>query len=884
MEQLSFKYVREDFPPLSVRLHSMKLYINFLHDFVEVTNILDVTAEKEMDSVELDAKELEIIDVSWEQEPLGHGASKINFEYERDRNKLIIIPESRIAQGSRFKIKTVTRCVPSDHVLEGIYKDVTPDGAPQQYMSQCQQWGFQRIAPVFDDCRAKCLMYTTLEADSRYKRLVSNGAIDLTTNPAGKPILKPGDPSRQYISYRNEIPMAPYLFLVCAGTWDELVDNVTYDSGKTVRLEYLVPPGRIDNAEIPMQILKESVLWISKTQGYEYTSDVYRTICMTKSNFGGMENVGNTTIVTDAALIDEHTLDSSLVYAYAVIVHEFEHNQCGSETTMETPFDVWLNEAYTVDVERRFLQDVFDPSFIRLSQVDSIRSPLLGPLAIEDTGKAGIIVRPGFNDPDDLIDSVTYVKAAEVIRMLRLLVGATGFLRGKELYFARYKDSNANTNQFFECFEEVSGQDLGRFKECWLYRIGYPKVEFDTSYDSSSGRYVLALSQEQNDAENAPFVAPVVVALIDNEGKTVPGTNRIVKMDSRKAEVVFENISPEPAFASVNRDYSFYGTCRGKNQDTNKLILQTRLDNNLFNRIEAFRSLTDLQRVKLLTDPDCEIDGAWLNLFGEILIDTSPASSVKSFLLRIDEQPLDRDYSSWRLELVHAKDRLLKTVNQGFRSDLAHQFQSLDTYKPKSSPRDGIEDRILKQILLEMISIDDSGDSHVLIRNHFSASTTATDRVGALIAINRSSMDERLAVMEETYTKWNGHVSAYANYLRIISSGWKDDVFEMIEKERNRPTFDITNPTLSRALLMTMAGNSKKIWSPTGVEWASRTVVELASINTYIASKLLNVFQDFKRMRPNLKPLVQDALQSVVDQVPDHVSPTVSRQARSYLE
>ena len=83
---------------------------------------------------------------------------------------------------------------------------------------------------------------------------------------------------------------------------------------------------------------------------------------------------------------------------------------------------------------------------------------------------------------------------------------------------------------------------------------------------------------------------------------------------------------------------------------------------------------------------------------------------------------------------------------------------------------------------------------------------------------------------------------------------------------------------------MTMAGNSKKIWSPAGVEWASRTVVELASINTYVASKLLNVFQDFKRMRTDLKPLVQDALQSVVNRVPDHVSPTVSRQARSYLE
>jgi aminopeptidase N len=35
-----------------------------------------------------------------------------------------------------------------------------------------------------------------------------------------------------------------------------------------------------------------------------------------------------------------------------VIVHEFEHNQCGSDVTMESPFDMWLNEAYTVDVER----------------------------------------------------------------------------------------------------------------------------------------------------------------------------------------------------------------------------------------------------------------------------------------------------------------------------------------------------------------------------------------------------------------------------------------------------------------------------------------------------------------------------------------------------
>ena len=182
--------------------------------------------------------------------------------------------------------------------------------------------------------------------------------------------------------------MAPYLFVVCAGTWDSLVDYVTYPSGKSVRLEYLVPPGRLDGAKTPMEILKRSILWIGETQDYEYTGDTYRTICMSKSNFGGMENVGNTTIVTDAALVDWHTSDQSLLYADAVIVHEFEHNQCGSETTMETPFDIWLNEAYTVDVERNFMAHAFDPGFVRLDQVQGIRDPLLGPLAIED-GRQG---------------------------------------------------------------------------------------------------------------------------------------------------------------------------------------------------------------------------------------------------------------------------------------------------------------------------------------------------------------------------------------------------------------------------------------------------------------------------------------------------------------
>ncbi len=529
MPNEKYKYLRSDFGELPVRLEHLDIYINFLDDRVEATNRLQMTAERELERLELDARDLDIISVEWFD---AADSDPISLDYENlsAQNKLVVILPQRVRKGQSFFVRTKTACHPSEFLLEGIYKDVTPPGAPQQYMSQCQQWGFQRIMPIFDDCRAKCTMRTTLEGDVAYTHLISNGNVDLSLNPDGVPVRIPNRPGRQIITFDNPVPMAPYLFIACAGTWDVLKDRAVYDNGRTVNLEYLVPSGQRGGAEIPMRLLQKSVLWIKSTQDYEYTGDTYRTICMSRSNFGGMENVGNTTIVTDAALIGEHTMDQFLFYAHAVIVHEFEHNQCGSETTMETPFDVWLNEAFTVDVERQFMADVFDPTVVRLNQVDSIRSPLLGPLAIEDAGHAGRIVREGFNDPDELIDGVTYVKAAEVIRMLRMLLGDEKFRAGKALYFTRYRFGNANTDQFFECFEQASGRRLGEFKKQWLYRIGYPAVSAKTRWEAA-GACVSHRLFTGNPGRKAPFCRPDKARACGHPRRGHPGHRAGVRIE-----------------------------------------------------------------------------------------------------------------------------------------------------------------------------------------------------------------------------------------------------------------------------------------------------------------------------------------------------------------
>ena len=297
--------------------------------------------------------------------------------------------------------------------------------------------------------------------------------------------------------------------------------------------------------------------------------------------------------------------------------------------------------------------------------------------------------------------------------------------------------------------------------------------------------------------------------------------------------------------------------------------------------------LTDIERKKLLNpDETRQISPLWLGLYGEILSDRSLPSSLKAFFLRIDEQPMDRTYSAWFPELVDAREQLMLSVHNLYRRELQEQFDRLDTYAPWSAETvlDGLEDRMLKNVLLELITVKDTTEGHMTILDHFRRATAANDKVSALLALNCSSAPERLDVLEEVYGRWHSNITGYANYLRVIGGGTCKDVFEQIERERSRPTFQITQPTWCRALLLTMANNNKMIWNERGVNWIADRVIELAPVNYTNASRMLNTFQHVRKMKPGLRSLVTAALERVVGNVSDRTSPAVHRQAKGYLE
>jgi aminopeptidase N len=514
--------------------------------------------------------------------------------------------------------------------------------------------------------------------------------------------------------------------------------------------------------------------------------------------------------------------------------------------------------------------------------VDTIRSPLGGPLAIEDAGHHGNIVRTGFNDPDELIDGVTYVKSAEVIRMLRTIVGKDNFIRGKDLYFSRYMGGNANTDQFFACFEEVSGRNLSQFKKEWLHTIGYPQVSAKWRYSRQSRSLRITLRQKRTGKGRLHHL-PIELAAVDSHGKDIPGTAQTVELTGKSHSLLFNGID-EPAFVSLNRNCSFYGSFHDESATIDHLLKQVLLDPDIFNRVEAMRKITDLQRVALLNDPDASIDPRWLEIYRTIVEDHSLPAGLKAYLLRIDELSMDRQYLPWYVERSLARQTLMKAAASHCRSGLVSVFNSTDTYRQTENPADGIQARLLRNAALRILSELDDAETHAMAEAHLKRAWNITDKIAALSCIQTTSHPKRIALLEETFNAWKTHLNGYSSYLGIVASGTHDDVFDQIAREEARPCFNINHPNHGRALYLTMTGNNRVLWTEKGQAWLADTVAKMAAVNDFTASRMIACLQMAGKMRDNIRPRAVRTLETIEQKLAGIKAPMTASRAAAFLK
>ncbi len=923
--QKIYRYYPEDFGELSVKVVHMDLLFDMFDDHTKVTSDLKLrTLDKPIDEVELNCKNLEILSVSCRDHDIDH-------EYRKKDSILLIRFAQTVPQDTEILITTRTICRPTRNILEGLYYDETPAGAPPQQITQCQQWGFQRIVPCIDDMTAKCTYTTTIIADERYTNLITNGDIKETRQPVGN--------GRDRIVYDNSItPMAPYLFFLGVGTYDTFKREFEYPDGHTFDLELLVPPGSDPLiAKRALDVLYDSIMWVhlftgspeiygrseerrkimamvkerdrlkgepdvaheqlkkiradlkkaagSIQTGYRYTGTVYREIGMQNSNFGGMENVGNTTITTNRIMPFPQMTDGAFEYMIRVKVHEFYHNLNGSEVTGKSPFELWLNEAVTVHIERMYHAYHFGEGYSRLEEVLELLAPGSGTFALDRGAASMPIIPDGFNDPDDLITSVTYVKAPEFVSMIETLIGKETFARALNVYFSRYKHSNASSWQWIEVMEEVSGKDLKEMTRTWLKQTQFPVVHVRSAYDEKDRTCTLSLEQEV--PEGAKFWEfPFRAALADKEGNELSEVMELVK--GREKKIVFTDVE-KPAFLSLNRGYSFFGKVV-HDAGIDELVLQVRKDRDLINRFIAFYKIVDMEKMKMIGDTDSVPSKEFTDLYHELIRDHDLMGEAGAQFLTIFESVEDEKLAHRYQLLYEIKQNLLKAVANRHEDSLISIYRLYNDRKEYnnndyvSGQVHAIKDRQVKNRCLAVLATLDTPRVHDMVREQFKTAQNATDKLSAFSYYLDSSAPDRMQLMKAFQKQAEEHPVSWEAFLRVIGSISRDDVFDLVRQVESSGAFRIEQANDQRALYGSFAANRKRsLQTEKGRKLLTDIVLKLAEVNEYSTVNILNVLANIDRMEDEYHMPLVEMMVGFLDRLDPDRTPSVYNRIRKIL-
>ena len=386
------------------------------------------------------------------------------------------------------------------------------------YCTQCEAEGFRRITYFLDRPDVLSVYTTRIEADrSEVPVLLGNGNLVESGAIEGS--------DRHYAVWHDPHPKPSYLFALVGGRLGRVAKTFTTASGREVDLAIYVEPGKEDRADYALDALERSMRWDEEVFGCEYDLDVFNIVAVSDFNMGAMENKG-LNIFNDKYVLASPETATDMDYAHieAIIAHEYFHNWSGNRVTCRDWFQLCLKEGLTVFRDQEFSSDERSRPVHRIAEVKTLRARQF----LEDASPLSHPVRPTqYREINNFYTATVYEKGAEIVRMLKTIIGDEDFRRGMDLYFERCDGTAATVEDFLGAFAEVTGRDLSHFAR-WYEQSGTPRVKVKGHYDPDAQTYRLDFAQSTpptpGQAKKEPMAIPVLLALVSRDGSPVPAT------------------------------------------------------------------------------------------------------------------------------------------------------------------------------------------------------------------------------------------------------------------------------------------------------------------------------------------------------------------------
>ncbi len=729
----------------------------------------------------------------------------------------------------QFTLETEVEIAPAGNTsLEGLYM------SGGLYCTQCEAQGFRHITYYPDRPDVMAPFHVRVEGDMPV--LLSNG------NPSAR--------GAGWAEWTDPWPKPAYLFALVAGDLVAYSDSFTTASGRLVDLNIWVRPGDQDRCAYAMDSLIRSMRWDETAYGREYDLDVFNIVAVDDFNMGAMENKGLNIFNSKLVLASPQTAtDPDYADIEAVIAHEYFHNWTGNRITCRDWFQLSLKEGLTVFRDQQFSGDMRSHAVQRIEDVLGLR----GRQFREDGGPLAHPVRPeSFIEINNFYTATVYEKGAEVIGMLKRLVGDGDYARALELYFDRHDGQAATIEDWLKVFEDTTGRDLSQFK-LWYSQAGTPQITVDEAWEPAvqGGTYKLTLTQTNpptpGQPDKAAKVIPIAVGLLNPNGDEVVPT-RVLELTEAIQTFAFAGLAARP-IPSILRGFSAPVILKRDVAASERAFLLAH-DTDSFNRWEAGRSLArDVLCDMVLLGAAPSID--LVQGLGLVARDSSLDPAFRALALRL---PADDEIAATLASLGHAPDPMAirvarRSLSLALAQHLGPHLPALETSMRSSgafSPDARSAGR--RALRLAVLALTAKLDGLAAARAAFATAVNMTEELGALgILLENSDGQHELAAF---YDRWSGE--------RLVMDKWfgqqillsdPDETVKLTDQLTRHALFEWKNPNRFRSVIGALAGNHAGFHHASGAGYAllADWLIRLDPLNPQTAARMSTAFETWTR-------------------------------------
>ncbi len=720
--------------------------------------------------------------------------------------------------------------------------------------TQCEAEGFRRITFFPDRPDVLSKYRVRMDADkAQFPILLTNG----------NPVATGEGDGRHWAEWEDPFPKPSYLFALVAGDLKANRDTFTTMSGRKVDLGIWVREADLPRTAHAMESLKQAMKWDEETYGREYDLDLFNIVAVSDFNMGAMENKGLNIFNSAYILADPDTAtDTDFDNIARVVAHEYFHNWSGDRVTCRDWFQLSLKEGFTVFRDQSFSADIGSPAVKRIDDVRTLRMVQFQ----EDSGPLAHPVRPdSYIEISNFYTATVYNKGAELIRMMKTVLGPEKFRAGTDLYFERHDGEAATCDDFVKALEDASGVDLTHLK-LWYSQAGTPHVTARLEQDG--GKAKLHLSQTVPPTPGQPVKKPMAIplktALIGENGGAEVAPERLILLEQAEQTVEFDGVG-ERALLSINRGFSA-PVVMDVERGPGELEKLAASDTDPFARYEAIQELM-LHWLTATARGEALDPGAVLRAVGDTLRSNQLDPAFKAEAILPPSESLIGD----RMEVIDpdaihaAREQLRSAIGKELAGELTNAQrgggQSGDDLSKEAKGA-----RRLRTIALNLLAAGDEAKGAQLAKAQFDAADNMTDRQGALVVLVSLDAPEREQALKAFYDRYEDDPLVIDKWFAVQASAQRADTVEQVEALAKHGKFSIANPNRLRSIAAAFGMNQWAFHdaSGRGYRFLADLILKADKVNPQVAARMVPPFGRWRRFEEKRAAMMRAELERML--------------------